>query len=79
MCPSKILSQRHFLHKQCDKPLFEDFLIFIEILQIIPETFIVFHKFFYDKVLVVENQIIHNILFIIAYKRKMPLLVRTAG
>lgn len=71
MCPSKILSQWHFLHKQCDKPLFEEFCIFIEILQTIQETVTVFHKFFYDKVLVVENQIIHNILFIIAYKRKI--------
>ena len=26
----------------------------------VPETFIEFHEFFYDKILVVKNQVVHN-------------------
>ena len=53
---------QHICHKGSNKPPFEDISIFIEILQFIPETFIVFHEFFYDKILVVENQSVYNLL-----------------
>ena len=53
---------QHICHKGSNKPPFKDISIFIEILQFIPETFIVFHEFFYDKILIVENQVIHNLL-----------------
>ena len=70
---------QHICHKRCDKPPFEDISIFIEVLQFIPETFIVFHEFFHDKILVVENQSLTICCVVISYKRKMPSLVRTAG
>ena len=53
---------QHVRQVGCDEPSFEDIGILIEVLQFIPETFIMFHEFFYDEILVVENQVVHNLL-----------------
>ena len=37
--------------ERCDKPPFYDAAIFIEVLQLFPETVFAFYGFFYDKIL----------------------------
>ena len=51
-----------FSHVGSYKPPFKDLAVLIKVLETVQDTIIMSHKFFYDKILVAENQVVHNLL-----------------
>ena len=68
-----------FSHVGSNKPPFKDLAALIKVLETVPDTIIMSHKFLHYKILSAEYHLICNLLCSHVHKQKMPSLVRTAG
>ena len=68
-----------FSHAGSNKPPFKDLAALIKVLETVPDAPVMSHQFLHYKILSAEYHLICNLLCRHVFKRKMPLLVRTAG